>query len=98
MNHFLPVVLPIALIGSLSHGLASEIDMSKLTCKDVGAMSASKAVAVAMWMNGYVHGKQGNPKVDGDKAEANAAKVAAYCRKNAHATLATAVEALANQQ
>ena len=55
--------------------------MSKLTCKDVGAMSASKAVAVAMWMNGYVHGKQGNPKVDGDKAEANAAKVAAYCQE-----------------
>ena len=95
MKHFLPVVLPIALIGSLGHGLASEVDMSKVTCKDIGAMSASKAVAVAMWMNGYVHGKAGNAMLDGDKAEANAAKVADYCKKNPDATLVSAIEAIA---
>ena len=50
-------------------------------------------LAVAMWMNGYVHGKAGNSMVDGDKAEANAAKVAAYCKKNPDATLTSAIEA-----
>ena len=75
--------------------MSAEVDMSKLTCKAVGAMSSAKAVGIAMWMNGYVHGKAGNVMLDGDKAEANAAKVADYCKKNPDATLASAIEAVA---
>jgi acid stress chaperone HdeB len=42
-----------------------------------------------------MHGKAGNAMVDGDKAQANAAKIADYCKKNANATIASALEALA---
>nr|WP_307951002.1 hypothetical protein [Sinorhizobium medicae] len=48
--------------------------MCKLTCKEVGDMPAAKTIGVAMWVNGYVHGKAGNPMVDGDMAHANADK------------------------
>jgi acid stress chaperone HdeB len=89
------IALLVAISGFVSQATATEVDMSKLTCKEVGGMSAAKAVAVAMWMNGYVHGKAGNPKVDGDRAEANAAKIAAYCKENQNATLASALEAVA---
>ena len=75
--------------------MAEEIDMSKLTCKEVTAMSAAKIIAVAMWVNGYVHGKAGNAMVDTDKADANAGKIADYCKKNADATVASALEAVA---
>ncbi|MGO4839490.1 HdeA/HdeB family chaperone, partial [Rhizobiaceae sp. 2RAB30] len=66
----------------------------KLTCKEVGAMSAAKTIGLAMWVNGYVHGKAGNAMVDGEKAHANAEKVADYCKKNADATIASAIEAV----
>jgi len=74
--------------------MAKETDVSKLTCQEVGAMSPGKIVGVAMWMSGYVHGKAGNTMVDSEKAHANAEKIAAYCKSNASATLASAVEAV----
>ena len=43
-------------------------------------MPAAKTIGVAMWVNGYVHGKAGNAMVDGDKAHANAEKIADYCK------------------
>lgn len=74
--------------------VAKEVDVSKLTCKEVGAMSPAKTVGVAMWMSGFVHGKAGNTMVDSEKAHANAEKIADYCKSNADATLASAVEAV----
>jgi acid stress chaperone HdeB len=58
-------------------------------------MGPAKTAAVAMWVNGYVHGKAGNAMVDTDKADANAGKIADYCKKNADATVASALEAVA---
>ena len=94
MKHYFPLALAIATIGLAGQAMAKEVDMSKLTCKEVRAMKAGKVAAIAMWMNGYVHGKEGNTMVDGDKAEANAAKVGAYCKKNETATLADAIGAV----
>ena len=94
MKRYFPIALATASIVLAGQAMAKEVDMSKLTCKEVGAMSTGKAIGIAMWMNGYVHGKAGNTMVDGDKAEANAAKIAAYCKKNPAATLISAVEAI----
>jgi acid stress chaperone HdeB len=95
MKRCFPSALSIAIIGLAGQAMAAEVDMSKLTCKEVGAMPVSKTVGIAMWMNGYVHGKAGNAMLDGDKAEANAVKIAGYCKKNPDATLASAIEAVA---
>ena len=89
----LSVALAVAGIGLVGPAFAAEADMSKLTCKEVGSMSAPKTIGVAMWVNGYVHGKAGNPMIDGDKAHANAEKVVAYCKSNPTTTLADAIEA-----
>jgi acid stress chaperone HdeB len=93
-RHFL-ITLAGAIIGLAGHAMAAEADMSKLTCKDVADMPPAKTIAVAMWVNGYVHGKAGNAMVDGDKAQANAVKIADYCKKNPASTIASAIEALA---
>ena len=61
----------------------------------VGAMPPARTLGVAMWVNGYVHGKAGNPMIDGDKAHANAEKVVAYCKEKPDTTLADAIEAIA---
>lgn len=95
MKRLFSIALGVAGIGLTSPVLAAEVDMSKLTCKEVGAMPAAKTIGVAMWVNGYVHGKAGNPMIDGDNAHANAEKVAEYCKSNPGTTLSDALEALA---
>ena len=95
MKRYFPVALAVAIIGLAGHAMSADVDMSKVTCKEVGAMPAAKTFGVAMWVNGYVHGKAGNPMVDGDKAHANAEKIAEYCKANPDATVASAIEALA---
>jgi acid stress chaperone HdeB len=96
MKRHFPIVLAVACIGlACQAAMADEIDVSKLTCKDVIAMRPTKIASVAMWVSGYVHGKAGNAMVDTDKADANAGKIADYCKKNADATLASALEAVA---
>ncbi|MGO4831045.1 HdeA/HdeB family chaperone [Rhizobiaceae sp. 2RAB30] len=94
MTRALMIALAAASIGLAGQAFAKEVDMSKMTCKEVGAMPAGKTLGIAMWMNGYVHGKAGNAVVDGEKAAASAEKVADYCKKNADATLASAIEAV----
>lgn len=95
MKRCFPIALAASIIVLAGQAMAAEVDMSKLTCKEVGAMSAAKTIGVAMWVNGYVHGKAGKAMVDGDKAHANAEKVADYCKANPDATLAGAIEAVA---
>ncbi|MDX0967334.1 HdeA/HdeB family chaperone [Sinorhizobium medicae] len=95
MIRLVSIALAVAGIGSACQALAADVDMSKLTCKEVGDMPAAKTIGVAMWVNGYVHGKAANPMVDGDMAHANAEKITAYCKSNANSTLADAIEAVA---
>lgn len=92
-RHLLSAFAVLCIVAAVP-AMAKEADVSKLTCKEVGAMSPAKIVGVAMWVSGYVHGKAGNTMVDTEKAHANAEKIAAYCKSNASATLASAVEAV----
>jgi acid stress chaperone HdeB len=95
MKRYLPIAVSVASIVLAGQVMAAEIDMSKVTCKEVGALPAAKIIAVALWANGYVHGKAGDPTLDTDKAQANAEKVADYCRSKPDSTLAAAIKALA---
>ena len=95
MKRLFSIAFAVASIGLAGQVMAADVDMSKLTCKEVGAMPAAKTVGVAMWVNGYVHGKAGNPMIDGDKAHANAEKIADYCKSSPDTTLADAIEAVA---
>jgi acid stress chaperone HdeB len=95
MKRYLPIALAVASIGLAGQAMSAEVDMSKLTCKEVGAMPAAKTIGVAMWVNGYVHGKAGNAMVDTEMAHANAEKIADYCKSKPDSTLAAAIEAVA---
>ena len=95
MRRYLPIALAAVSLVLAGQAMAAEVDMSKITCKEVGALPAAKTIGVAMWVNGYVHGKAGNAMVDSDKAHANAEKLAEYCKSNPDATVAAAIEAVA---
>lgn len=95
MRHLFSMILAVAYVGLAGQALALDVDMSKLTCKQVGDMSPGKTIGVAMWVNGYVHGKMGKPTIDSDQAHANAEKVVDYCKSNPGTTLSDAIEAIA---
>ena len=92
MIRLVSIALAVAGLGLAGQALTAEVDMSKVTCKEVGDMPAAKTIGVAMWVNGYVHGKAGSAMIDGDKDHSNAEKVAAYCKSNTSAKLADAME------
>jgi acid stress chaperone HdeB len=94
MKRSLSIVLA-GIIGLAAPALAAEVDLSKATCKEIGALPAAKTIGVAMWVNGYVHGKAGNAMVDSDAAHANAEKVADYCKANPDTTLEDAIAEVA---
>ena len=95
MKHYFAIAFAAASIAFAGQAMAAEVDMSKLTCKEVAAMPAGRIVVVSMWMNGYAHGKAGNAMVDSDVAQANAEKIGDYCKNNPDATLASAIDAVA---
>ena len=95
MKRYFPIALAVAIVGLAGQTMAAETDMSKITCKEAGALPAAQTIGVAMWVNGYVHGKAGNAMVDSEKAHANAEKIAEYCKANESSTLVDAIEALA---
>ena len=95
MKAFVSIVLAAASIGLVGPALAAEVDMSKATCKEVGALPAAQTIGVAMWVNGYVHGKAGNAMVDTAAAHANAEKIADYCKANPNSTVVDAIAAVA---
>jgi acid stress chaperone HdeB len=95
MKRFLVFAMAASSIMFAGQVFAAEVDMSKVTCKEVGAMPAAKTIGVAMWVNGYVHGKAGNAMVDSDQAHANAEKIADYCKANPASTLTDAIAAVA---
>ena len=88
-------IMLVGIIGLAAPAFAAELDMSKATCKEIGALPAAKTIGVAMWVNGYVHGKAGNAMVDSDAAHANAEKVADYCKANPDSTLVDAIAEVA---
>ena len=94
MKRLFSIALAVAGIAMAGPGLAKEIDMSKITCKEVSEMPAARTLGVAMWMSGYAHGKANNPMVDSEKAHANAEKIVAHCKSNPSTTLADALQAM----
>jgi acid stress chaperone HdeB len=95
MNRSFSILLACVSIGLAGAAAAGEVDMSKATCKEVGALPAAQTIGVAMWTNGYVHGKAGNAMVDTEKAHANAEKISEYCKNNPDSTLVDAIGELA---
>ena len=68
MKHYLMGALAVAAtLAFTGQVVAAEIDMTKITCKDVEAMDVARTAAVGMWMSGFAAGKANKPMVDTDK-------------------------------
>jgi acid stress chaperone HdeB len=84
--------LSVAIMTHAVPALAAEMDMSRMTCKDVAAMEPGQMTAMAAWMSGFAHGRADNMVVDTDKMVANAQMVKDLCGKTPDATLRSVME------
>lgn len=89
--------LPIlALLLSASSPISAQvlIDMAKINCNQFATYKIAHPDRIAIWLNGYFHGKRGDTVVDTQELAGNTDKVQEYCLKNPDVPLMQAVEAL----
>ena len=70
------------------------IDMAKVDCQQFATYKIAHPDRVAIWLNGYFHGKRGDLTVDTQELAGNTDKLQEYCLKNPDVLLMQAVETL----
>ena len=70
------------------------IDVSKLNCHQFATYKVASPDKIAIWLNGYFHGKRGELNIDTQELEGDADKIQEYCIKNPDALLMQAVEVI----
>ena len=92
----LPVALGLTL--SLERVPAAQaqvtLEVSKITCEQYKAYKVTNPQNIAIWVNGYYHGKRGDVTLDTQRLVENARKLRDYCRRNPQTLVMQAVETL----
>jgi hypothetical protein len=70
------------------------LDVSKITCDQYNAYKVTNPQNIAIWVNGYYHGKRGDVTLETQRLVENARKLRDYCRRNREALVLEAVETL----
>jgi len=70
------------------------LDVSKVTCEQYTGHKVTNPQNIAIWMNGYYHGKRGDTTLDTQGLVANAKKLRDYCFRNRQTLVIQAVETL----
>ena len=70
------------------------LDISKITCEQYNAYKITNPQNIAIWVNGYYHGKRGDVTLDTQKLVESARKLRDYCRRNRQTLVLEAVETL----
>jgi acid stress chaperone HdeB len=90
----LPIFL--ALLLSASSPLSAQvlIDVAKINCHQFATYKIAHPDRIAIWLNGYFHGKRGDLIVNTQELAGNTDKVQEYCLKNPDVPLMQAVETI----
>ena len=70
------------------------LDISKVTCDQYNAYKVTNPQNIAIWVNGYYHGKRGDVTLDTQRLVESARKLRDYCRRNRETLVLEAVETL----
>ena len=70
------------------------LDISKVTCDQFHAYKITNPQNIAIWVNGYYHGKRSDVTLDTQRLVENARKLRDYCRRNRQTLVLDAVETL----
>jgi acid stress chaperone HdeB len=90
-----PISAPEPMPSAPSNALQVTLDVSKVTCGDLGHARLGHAAFLAAWISGYRHGKAGTTTVDMNALGEAIDRVGAYCSENPTTLLLDAVEKVA---
>jgi acid stress chaperone HdeB len=90
----LPIFLALSLIASSPLSAQVIVDVAKIDCHQFATYKVAHPDRIAIWLNGYFHGKRGDLMVDAQELDGNTDKVQEYCIKNPDMLLMQAVETL----
>lgn len=90
----------LALLLSASSPLRAQvlIDVAKINCSQFATYKIADPDRIAIWLNGYFHGKRGDLIVDTQELAGNTDKVQEYCIQNPDVPLMQAVETIFGPQ
>jgi acid stress chaperone HdeB len=88
----LPIFLALLLIVSSPLRAQVLIDVAKIDCHQFATYKIAHPDRIALWLNGYFHGKRGDLIVDTQELAGNTDKLQEYCLKNPEVPLMQAVE------
>jgi len=96
MIKFIPVALGLILALEKVPPAQAQVtlDVSKVTCDQFHAYKITNPQNIAIWVNGYYHGKRGDVTLDTQKLVESARKLRDYCRRNRQTLVLEAVEIL----
>jgi acid stress chaperone HdeB len=95
MNKFLLLSVAPALLALLSSSDAQAqvlIDVAKIDCGQYLSYKVANPKDIAIWLNGYHHGRRGDTVVDVQQLDEDVDKIQKYCAANPNAPLMQAVE------
>lgn len=87
-------LLVLCVVASAPLSAQVAIDVAKLTCHQFATFKVAHPDKIAIWLNGYFHGKRGDMVVDSQELAGSTDKVKEYCIKNPDLPLIQAVETL----
>jgi acid stress chaperone HdeB len=90
----LPISLALLLVASPPLSAQVVIDVAKIDCHQFATYKVAHPDRIAIWLNGYFHGKRGDMIVDTQELDESTDKVKEYCIKNPDVLLMQAVETL----
>ena len=89
-----PTFLALLVVASSTARTQVTLDISKITCWQFATHKVANADHIAIWLNGYFHGKRGDLTVDTQGLAGDTSEVQQYCIKNPAVLLMQAVETL----
>ena len=70
------------------------LDVAKLSCEQFVTASVANPDRLAIWLNGYYHGKRGDTLIDTERLTEDTKKIQQYCIQNSETQLLQAVESV----
>jgi acid stress chaperone HdeB len=89
-----PIFVGLLVVSISSLNAQVAIDVAKINCQEFATYKVANPDRIAIWLNGYFHGKRGDMVVDTQELAESSDKVKEYCIKNPDVLLMQAVETL----
>ena len=94
MRKLVPIFVALLLIANSPLSAQVTIDVAKINCEQFATYKVANPDHIAIWLNGYFHGKRGDLMVDTQQLTGSKKQIQEYCLKNPDVPLMQAVELL----